>query len=32
MNRFRSHWLALFGVAALISLSVSTALGAKPSA
>ena len=30
-TRFRSRWLALFGAAALISLSMSAALGAKPS-
>lgn len=29
-TRFRSRWLALFGAAALISLSMSAALGAKP--
>jgi hypothetical protein len=32
MSKFRSHWLALFGGAALIALSMSTALGAKPDA
>ena len=30
-TRFRSRWLALLGAAALISLSMSAALGAKPS-
>ena len=29
-TRFRSRWLALFGAAALISLSMSATLGAKP--
>jgi hypothetical protein len=32
MSRFRTHWLALFGGATLIALSLSTALGAKPDA
>jgi hypothetical protein len=32
MSKFRTHWLALFGGAALIALSLSTALGAKPAA
>lgn len=30
MSRFRSSWLALFGAAALVVLSMSSALGAKP--
>ncbi len=32
MSRFRSHWLAIFAGATLITLSVSTAFGAKPDA
>ena len=32
MSRFRTHWLALFGGATLIALSLSTAMGAKPDA
>jgi len=32
MSRFRSRWLALFGGATLIALSLTSALGAKPEA